>query len=77
MLTKTKKKRNKTGAFKRSILLSLPVKATFDFLDTPAAPDVLQSQCIHTCHTKGLIIRLPLLIIRINRLITAQRTMKC
>ena len=32
-------------------------KATFDLLDTPTAPvlDVLQSQCIHTCHTNGLL----------------------
>ena len=50
MLIKTKKKRKKTGAFKRCILLSLSVKATFHLLDMPTAPDVLQSQCIHTCH---------------------------
>ena len=55
MLIKTKEKRKKTGAFKRCILLSLSVKATFDLLDTPTAPDVLQSQCIHTYHTNGLI----------------------
>ena len=61
MLIKTKKKRKKMGAFKRCILLSLSVKATFDLLDMPIAPGVLQSQCIHTCHTNGLIIRLPLL----------------
>ena len=39
--------------------------------------DVLQSQCIHKCHTNGLIIRLPLLMIRVNRLFTAQRSVKC
>ena len=77
MLFKTKKKRKKTGAFKWCILLSLSVKATFDLLDTPTASDVLQSQCIHTCHTNGLIIRLPLLMIHVNRLFTAQRTVKC
>ena len=77
MLIKTKKKRKKTGAFKRCILLSLSVKATFDLLVTLTAPDVLQSQCIHMCHTNGLIIRLPLLMIRVNRLFTAQRTVKC
>ena len=76
MLIKTKMKRKKTGAFKRCILLSLAVKATFDLLDMPTAPDVLQSLCIHTCHTNGLIIRLPLLMIRVNRLFTAQRTGK-
>ena len=75
VLIKTKKKRKKTGAFKQCILLSISVKATFDLL--PTAPDVLQSQCIHTCHTNGLIIRLPLLMIRVNRLFTAQRTVKC
>ena len=37
MLIKTKKKRKKTGAFKRCILLSLS-KTTFDLLDTPTAP---------------------------------------
>ena len=37
MLIKTKKKRKKTGAFKRCILLSLSVKF-FDLLDTPTAP---------------------------------------
>ena len=79
MLIKTKKKRKKTGAFKRCILLSLSVgiKATFDLLDTPTATDVLQSQCIHKCHTNGLIIRLLLLMICVNRLFTAQRTVKC
>ena len=50
---------------------------TFDLLDMPTAPDVLQSQCIHLCHANGLIIRLPLLMIRVNRLFTAQRTVKC
>ena len=52
VLIKTKKKRKKTGAFKRCILLSLSVKGTFDLLDTPTAPDVLQSQCIHTSHKR-------------------------
>ena len=66
MLIKRKKKRKKMGAFKRCILLSLSVKATFDLLDMPTAPDVLQSQCIHMCHTNGLIIRLPLLMIHVN-----------
>ena len=77
MLIKTKKKRKKTGAFKQCILLSLSVKAAFDLLDKPTAPDVLQSQCIHTCHTNRLIIRLPLLMIRVNCLFTTQRTVKC
>ena len=52
-------------------------KATFDLLDTPTAPGCFASQCIHTCHTNGLIIRLPLLMIRVNRLFTAQRSVKC
>ena len=38
VLIKTKKKRKKTGVFKRWILLSLLSKATFDLLDTPTAP---------------------------------------
>ena len=71
MLIKTKKKRKEIGVFRQCILLSLSVKATFDLLDTPTASDVLLSQCIHTCHTNGLIIRLPLLMICVNRLFTA------
>ena len=66
MLIKTKKKRKKTGAFKRCILLSLSVKETFDLLDTPTAPDVLQPQYIHMCHTNRLIIRLLLLMIHVK-----------
>ena len=50
MLIKTKKKRKKTGVFKQCILLSLSVRVTFDLLDTPTAPEVLQSQCIHMSH---------------------------
>ena len=38
MLIKTKKKRKKTGAFKRCILLSLSVKQSLIFLDKPTAP---------------------------------------
>ena len=52
-------------------------KAAFDLLDRRLHLDVLQSQCIHTCHTNELIIRLPLLMIRVNRLFTAQRSVKC
>ena len=74
---KTKKKRKKTGAFKRCILLSLSVKRPLIFWTRRLHLDVLQSQCIHTCHTNGLIIRLPLLMIRVNRLFTAQRSVKC
>ena len=64
VLIKTKKKRKKTVAFKRCVLLSLSVKPTFVLLDMPTAPGVLQSQWIHTCHRNGFIIRLPLLMIR-------------
>ena len=39
--------------------------------------NVVQAQCIHTCHTNGLIIRLPLLMIRVNCLFTAQSSVKC
>ena len=71
-----KKEEEENGAFKRCILLSLSVKGTFDLLDTPTAPGILQSQCIHTCHTNRLIIRLPLLTICVDRLFS-QRTVKC
>ena len=74
VLIKTKKKRKKTGAFKRCILLSLSVKRPLIFWTRRLHLDVLQSQCIHTCHTNRLIIRLPLLMIRVNRLFTAQRS---
>ena len=77
VLIKTKKKRKKTGAFKQCILLSLSVKRPLIFWTRRLHLNVLQSQCIHTCHTNGLIIRLPLLMIRVNRLFTAQRSVKC
>ena len=77
VLIKTKKKRKKTGVFKRCILLSLSVKRPLIFWTRRLHLDVLQSQCIHTCHTNGLIIRLPLLMIRVNRLFTAQISVKC
>ena len=77
VLIKTKKKRKKTGAFKRCILLSLSVKRPLISWTCRLHLDVLQSQCIHTCHKNGLIIRLPLLMIRVNRLFTAQRSVKC
>ena len=77
VLIKTKKKRKKTGAFKRCILLSLKVKRPLIFWTRRLHLDVLQSQCIHMCHTDGLIIRLPLLMIRVNQLFTAQRSVKC
>ena len=70
-------KRKKTGAFKRCILLSLSVKRPLIFWTRRLHLDVLQSQCIHMCHTNGLIIRLPLLMIRVNCLFTAQRSVKC
>ena len=77
VLIKTKKKRKKTGVFKRCIVLSLSVKRPLIFWTRRLHLDVLQSQCIHTCHTNGLIIRLPLLMIRVNRLFTQQRSVKC
>ena len=77
LLIKTKKKRKKTGAVKRCILLLLSVKRPLIFWTRRLHLDVLQSQCIHTCHTNGLIIRLPLLMILVNRLFTAQRSVKC
>ena len=63
LLIKTKKKSKKTGAFKRCILLSLSVKRPLIFWTRRLHLDDLQSQCIHTCHTNGLIIRLPLLMV--------------
>ena len=79
MLIKTKKEEEENGCVQTVHSFITLSKATFDLLDTPTAPvlDVLQSQCIHTCHTNGLIIRLPLLMIRVNRLFTAQRSVKC
>ena len=68
VLIKTKKKRKTTGAFMRCILLSLSVKRRLIFWTRRLHLDVLQSQCIHTCHTNGLIIR---------RLFSAQRSVKC
>ena len=75
--SKQKRRGRKNGAFKRCILLSLSVKRPLIFWTCRLHLDVLQSQCIHTCHTNGLIIRLPLLMIRVNRLFTALRSVKC
>ena len=79
-----KKKKKKTEEENRYvqvvhslIALRVTIKATFDLLDTWTAPGVLQLQCIHTCHTYRLIIRLLSLIIRVNCLFTAKRTVKC
>ena len=46
------------------------IKATFDLLDTPTAPGVLQVQFYHTCHTDGKIVRQPSLMIHVNHLFT-------
>ena len=52
-------------------------KATFGLLDTPTAPGCFAvSVYSHVSH-KRIIIRLPLLMIRVNRLFTAQRSVKC
>ena len=51
VLIKTKK-RKKTGAFKRCILLSLSVKRPLIFWTRRLHLDVLQSQCIHTSHKR-------------------------
>ena len=52
-------------------------KATFDLLDTPTAPGCFAvSVYSHVSH-KQIIIRLPLLMIRANRLFTEQRLVKC
>ena len=78
VLIKTKKKKKKTGAFKRCILLSLSVKRPLIFLDTPTAPGCFAvSVYSHVSHKRINIIRLPLLMIRVNRLFTAQRSVKC
>ena len=72
MLIKTKNKRKKMGAFKRCILLSLS-KATFDLLDTPTAPGCFAvSVYSHVSHK-----RINYQMIRVNRLFTAQRSVKC
>ena len=55
VLIKTKRKRKKTGAVKRCILLLLSVKRPLIFWTRRLPLDVLQSQCIHTCHTNGLL----------------------
>ena len=52
-------------------------KATFDLLDTPTAPGCFAvSVYSHVSH-KRIIIRLLLLMIRVNRMFTAQRSVKC
>ena len=72
MLIKKKNKKKKTGAFKWCILLSLS-KATFDLLDTPTAPGCFAvSVYSHVSHK-----RINYQMIRVNRLFTAQRSVKC
>ena len=52
-------------------------KATFDLLDTPTAPGCFAvSVYSHVSH-KQIIIRLSLLMICVNCLFTAQRSVKC
>ena len=52
-------------------------KATFDLLDTPSAPGCFAvSVYSHVSH-KRINNRLPLVMIRVNRLFTAQRSVKC
>ena len=70
-----KKEEEETGCVQAVHSFITLSKATFD--PSRLDLDVWQSQCIHTCHTNGLIIRLPLLMIRVNRLFTAQRSVKC
>ena len=69
--------RKRVRSIKRCILLSLSVRQPLIFWTRRLHLDVLHPQCIHTCHTNGLIIRLPLLMIRVNRLFTAQRSAEC
>ena len=46
---KEKKERKKTGALKQWILQSLvEIKVTFDLLDTPTAPGVLQNFAVYS-----------------------------
>ena len=52
-------------------------KATFDLLDTPTAPGCFAVSVYSHMSHKRIIIRLPLLMIRVNRLFTAQRSVKC
>ena len=51
-----------TESDKRMHRLNAPFFFLFFFVLINTAPDVLHSQCIHTCQTNGLIIRLPLLM---------------
>ena len=70
--------KQKTGAFKRCILLSLSVKWPLIFLDTSTASGCFAvSLYSHVSHKRINIIRLPLRMIRVNRLFTAQRSVKC
>ena len=53
-LDQNKKEEEENGCIHAVHSFITPSKATFDLLDTPTAPGVLQSQCIHMCHTNGL-----------------------
>ena len=77
VLIKTIKRRKKTVRSSGAFFYHSQLSDLWSFWTHRLHLDVLQSQCIHTCHTNGLIIRLPLLMIRVNRLFTAQRSVKC
>ena len=72
-----KKEKEENGCVQAVHSFIILIKRPLIFWTRRLHLDVLQSQCIHTCHTNGLIIRLPLLMIRVNRLFTAQRSVKC
>ena len=56
----------------------ITLKRPLIFLDTPTAPGCFAvSVYSHVSHKRINIIRLPLLMIRVNRLFTAQRSVKC
>ena len=75
VLIKTKKKRKKMCGQEVHSFITLS-KATFDLLDTPTAPGCFAvSVYSHVSHKR--IIRLPFLMICVNRLFTAQRSVKC
>ena len=76
VLIKTKKKRKRVRS-SSAFFYHSQLKQPLIFWTRRLHLDVLQSQCIHMCQTNGLIIRLRLPMIRLNRLFTAQRIVKC
>ena len=75
VLIKNKKEEEENGCVQAVHSFITLSKATFELFGHADCTWMFCS--LRVCHANGLIIRLPLLMIRVNRLFTAQRSVKC